>query len=357
MNYQTALKTLGLSHPPTPAEVKKSYRQLALRYHPDRNANDPKASTLFRECTEAYNYMLENVTQWVDVDGGVNRGDQKTASQRQAVAVEDLENIFDDIFGFTREDRILGYQQPQLLPLTLIELAFGVTKEVRLNAFEKCGACQGSGAGGGTHALICTHCFGSGRIKSVVEGETSLKVCPKCVGRGRSIRQRCSVCNGFGRSEKFRKQKINIPAGLLPQEIYTLHSTDVKTGEEYDLFISPQLISHKLFAVEKCDLLCEYPIDEVMSKQGGVVEIPTLWGWTSFKVPQASKTGSVFTIAGFGLPLAPGQKQKGNLKVKGRLVPENFFRKESLKFLKQVSMGNKNYPASPRSFWNRLFGL
>src|SRR3990167_3110567 len=112
MNYHNALKILDLSDPPTPAQVKKQFRALALQYHPDRNPDDLKAVDLFRQCTEAYNYLLEHVVQWA---GSVSKESASSSPINSQVLVEDLEDIFDDIFGFSRQGRILGVQKPQTL--------------------------------------------------------------------------------------------------------------------------------------------------------------------------------------------------------------------------------------------------
>ncbi|MBI4411883.1 MAG: J domain-containing protein [Deltaproteobacteria bacterium] len=240
MNYHQALKILSLKDPPKPQEVKKAYHRLALKYHPDRNpenastpSGDPPPGTScsaaaesFRECTEAYNYLVCNLKKWA------GKGDSSPTAASKTATVKDLEDIFDDIFGFSREDRVLGLQKPQDMEITHRELAHGVRKKARLIGYEKCRLCRGSGSASNSHAAICTYCFGSGQIKTTYGNETRWKVCPRCEGRGRKVSHPCSSCNGFGRMEVLRKQEVEIPAGLSAGFAYTLRSTDLSTGQK-----------------------------------------------------------------------------------------------------------------------------
>ena len=226
MNYLQALKLLGLKDPPQPQEVKKAYHSLALKYHPDRNPDNAAAADRFRECTEAYNALILNFKKWV----GKEEPFPTTVSKTERV--KDLEDIFDDIFGFTREDRILGLQRPQEIEVTPLELAHGARKKARLIGYEKCRLCGGSGAASNSHAVICTYCFGSGQIETTYGNEIQWKICPRCEGRGRKVSHPCSPCNGFGRMEVQKKQEVEIPVGLIPGIAYTIKSTDLSTGRK-----------------------------------------------------------------------------------------------------------------------------
>jgi molecular chaperone DnaJ len=155
LNYHQALTTLHLPDPPAPHEVKKAYRKLALQYHPDKNPDDQTSVSQFRLCTEAYNYLISHSDQWIS---------KQEAPLKVSPAVEDFDDIFDDIFGFSRSERILGFEEPQILSITLAELLEGVSKKIRLVVFERCSSCKGLGAAKNSHATICTYCFGGGRI-------------------------------------------------------------------------------------------------------------------------------------------------------------------------------------------------
>lgn len=350
MNYHQALKVLGLTDPPLPEDIKQSFRRLALKCHPDRNPDNPNAEIKFRECAEAYNYLVVNVQNWRTRRAEAPRQDVSTAIP----TIEDLDDIFDDIFGFTREDRILGFQDPQDLFLSLPEFAFGTLKTDRLFAFEKCSACDGSGAQGHTHATICTYCFGSGQIKIDSEDEEKRKICPKCMGRGRCVHHPCISCNGFGRIKKLSKQEISIPPSLIPNHVYTLNSRDVKSGKVFTMFICLHLKYHPLFEVENSDILCEYPLASSIAKKGGDVDFPTLWGWDRITVPPNSKTGHVVSLKGKGLQKNAAKNERGDLCVRFLIVPERKCRKKVRSFLDKVSENNRAYGRDKPSKWQRF---
>lgn len=349
MNYREALKILGLPDPPTPIEAKKSFRQKALRYHPDKNPDNSHAVRQFLLLTEAYNYLIKNFNKWAST----KRGPVKEAEKK--VTVEDLEDIFDDIFGFTREDRILGLQNPQILDLSLIDLALGARVRVHLEVYEKCSQCGGSGAQKNTLATICTYCFGSGQIKVSVEQTDKFKICPRCEGRGRKVSHPCSHCNGFGRQRRYKRQEVEIPQGLIPGNVYTLHSYDLKTKKKSDLFIRPHIKLHPLFKVEKSDILCEYPVSKQIAEKGGILDIPTLWGWTQLKIPAEAESGQWVVLHGWGLYTSTAKKKKGDLKIRLKVVSHRVMKKRQKSFLKQVADKNRAYGAQKISFWKRLF--
>lgn len=260
MNYNEALQILGVSNPPALNQVKKSYRQLALQYHPDRNSGNPAASDHFRTITEAYNFIVEFTEKWGEDGVPVARPLPSSASP---VRVEDTADVFDDIFGFTREDRIMGYQFPQLLWLTQAELTRGAKKKIHLFSYEKCSSCLGSGSEGKRLATICTYCFGGGRITAGLEKKK--KICPKCGGRGRQVKKPCARCNGFGRIGKKRRQEVDIPASLSAGKEYTLHARDLKTGKKLDVFVRAELKKPSFFTIENGNVLCNNPFTRLFA--------------------------------------------------------------------------------------------
>jgi len=236
LNYQISLQILDLPQAPSPEVVKRAFRNKALLYHPDRNT-EKQATIHFRQCVEAYEFLVEYYKEnpWVPKISQESEVAEKKPPEKINWNIED---IFDDIFGFTREDRILGYQKPQPVFLTQNELASGVTKEIKLLAYEKCEACKGLGSEGKTHSSLCTYCFGQGKIET---DRSETKTCPRCEGRGRNIEKNCVICNGFGRLPQKKKMKVVVPAGFKVGETYTLHGEDLKTGKKLDLFVQPKL--------------------------------------------------------------------------------------------------------------------
>lgn len=234
MNYHTSLQILDLPEFPSPEIVKKAFRNKALLYHPDRNT-EKQATLHFRQCVEAYEFLVEYYKEnpWAP------KISKEPEKEKPLEKVDwNIEDIFDDIFGFTREDRILGYQKPQPVFLTQKEWDLGVTKEIKLLAYEKCESCKGLGSEGKTHSSLCTYCFGQGKIET---DRSETKTCPRCEGRGRNIEKNCVVCAGFGRLSQNRKMKVTFPPGFKVGGTYTLHGEDLKTGKKLDLFISPCL--------------------------------------------------------------------------------------------------------------------
>ncbi len=351
MNYQTALKILGLPDPPTPTEIKKNFRVLALRFHPDRNPDNPQAVSHFQECASAYNFLLEHRERWFPGAGS-------SAAEQSSIVIEDLTDIFDDIFGFTRDDRILGIQTPQTMNLSPAELAFGAAKEVKTEGFEKCPSCHGSGSAEGFHAVICTHCFGGGRIRVAGgEGEHSFKICPRCEGRGRGLKRRCSDCDGFGRLRKLTRQLVEIPVGLLPGEVYTVCSTDQKSKKKFSLFVRPCLLTGNLFAVDKSDIVCDYPVDQKILDHGGELDIPTPWGFASVKLPPQSREGETKVLEGFGFYKNSLREKRGDMKIVLKASSRRQARKGQKNLLKIMTEGNPSYGQGKKSWWKKIFGL
>jgi len=340
MDYKKALTILDLPDPPTPLQLKKSYRALALKYHPDRNP-DKTVVHHFQECTAAYNYLLKNVDKWSH--GTVS------VQEKQAI-VTDLEDIFDDIFGFSRDERVLGAQPPQTILLSQVQLAYGVELEDKLVAFEKCPNCQGAGASSGIRAAICTHCFGAGRITVYGDGEDSFRPCPKCQGRGRNTKDPCGRCDGFGRLRRVCRQRASIPAGLLPGQVYTVSSTDMRHGTRFDLFISPQLDSAFLTA-EGSNLYSEWYLDRNLAKEGGQTPIPTLWGWETLTVPAGLTEDDRLVQRGAGLWKNVVKGQKGDWILSPRLVGAGAARRFSKKILSEMMEENRAYGESIKPWW------
>lgn len=355
MNYKEALKTLDLPDPPKPNEVKKAYRKFALQFHPDKNPDDPAAVVQFRVCTEAYNYLISHVEEWAP---------KEAAPSTKGPVVDDFSDIFDDIFGFSRNERVLGFEDPQEMSVTLSELVHGVTKKERLQVFERCAACKGIGALKNSHATICTYCFGGGRIK-LGEG---FKKCPKCQGRGRHITHPCAICHGFGRIRKKALQKIHLAAGFALNTSYTVstfsadsadsaHSVpDGASGQKFDVFVRLALFPSRVFAVESYDIVCEYPVGQTLAESGGTVKIPGPRGWVALTVPSQSREGLELCAANQGLQTGPSLPTKGNLRVHLKIVPDKRQEKEAELFLKKVAAEIPSLYRNKKSWWRRVFG-
>lgn len=294
----------GLEH------LKRQFRELAHQYHPDKN---PDTSETFRDILSAYRCALENIsTLYQEFHLKAEPDLQEKASK---IVVENIDDIFEDIFGFSKSERVLGYQEPQVVWLTLAEFRGGVHKRKKLVAYKKCGTCVGIGAQAGTSAKICTHCFGQGFIQRHKRFHVKRKPCPKCLGRGRQIMVPCLDCNGFGRLRQFHVQEFTVPVGLLPNQVYTLESFDVRTQTKTNLFFEPRLLHDPIFQIDNYNLLCEYHADLTSHAEEQVVIITTCFGKEKLCIPARAKEGDVLVVTGAGFYLDSTRKKRGDMRV------------------------------------------
>ncbi len=341
MNYKESLQILDLKEPLTPQGIKKSFRQKALQYHPDKNPDNPEAALFFGQCVEAYNFLISQVVG------------TETVNLSVPVRVENLDDIFDDIFGFTREDRILGYRKPEEVLLTLTEIAFGTHRNLRMTVYEKCASCLGSGTLSG-RSVLCTHCFGAGQIWFQNEAVVQKKICPKCFGRGRLVEKPCGNCDGFGRNPISKKHEMTFAQGLLPGRDYTLHARDLKTGQVNDAYVFIQLANHAVFRVEKTDLLCEYPINDELALKGGIVDFPSLWGWTKLQVLPGAQSGQKIIMSQGGLYQGSGGSRRGQLIISLNVLNVKQSKKAVSCFMDAVIYDNPFYGSKKKSWWKKI---
>lgn len=362
MDLKEALRILDLKPPLQANRVKKAYRHFALRYHPDRNPNNQDAINQFRRCTEAYDFLINNPSLWERVlktpsadssqkfsSGSSTQTKNEKVKKNSVKQNEDLGDIFEDIFGFSREGRVLGFQEPQNVVLSLFDVVFGAQKKMKLRSYQKCRDCKGTGAEGHSHVSLCTYCFGRGQIKAKSpQGE--FKKCPKCEGRGRHVKQACPVCEGYGRKEVLRLQELMIPPGLKPNEIYTLHSRDLKSQEIYELFIKLTLTEESVFEVEKGTLLCHYPIGQSVAKKGGVIDFPSFWGIKKVRLKAGLQTGDRFKVAEAGLLSSPTGQKKESIVIVITVHSDRKALAEQKKFAKRLQ-AEKNQSKTKKPSW------
>lgn len=339
---------MELAHPPSPQEVKSAFRKLALLHHPDRNQDNPTASALFREAAEAYNHLIGHPEEWLPRP----EGSQAQAPDETFPQIIDVADIFDDIFGFTREGRVLGFQQPQEITLTLIEMAHGVVRRGKFSAFEKCSSCEGTGSGNKNPATICTYCFGQGQIRQSQGNENILKLCPRCEGRGRLIKKECAMCRGFGRTPVTRLQEAKIPPGFKPSGLYTIKSRDLKSEKKYDLFVRVRPARMDGIGVEMSDIVCEYPLSEKVAHDGGEIKFPWLWGEVVVSFPKGTPPDLIRVVPGHGLPSEPSGTKRGDLKIIFRRQSDRRAKRALKIFRKNIASILKPYTGG---WWEDFF--
>ena len=307
---------LGVAKGASEEEIKKSYRKLAMKYHPDRNPDNKEAEEKFKEVKEAYE-MLTNPEKreaydryghaGVDPNSGMGGGGFGGAGGFG----DAFGDIFGDIFGgAARGGRGGGpqvYRGADLrynLEITLEQAAGGFDTTIRVPSWDKCDTCHGSGAKPGTQPVTCTTCAGHGQVR-MQQGFFSIQqTCPKCHGSGKIIPEPCAACNGAGRIKRNKTLEVKIPAGIdNGMRIRSSGNGEPGTngGPPGDLYVEIHIKPHEVFQREGDDLHCEMPISFVKAALGGEIEVPTLGGKVSFTIPEGTQTGKTFRLKGKGI--------------------------------------------------------
>ncbi|MCS0590592.1 molecular chaperone DnaJ [Massilia norwichensis] len=304
---------LGVAKTASEDEIKKSYRKLAMKYHPDRNPDNKEAEEKFKEVKEAYE-MLTNPEKreaydryghaGVDPNSGMGGGGFGAGGFGDAFG-----DIFGDIFGGGR-GRSSGpqvYRGADLrynLEITLEQAASGFDTTIRVPSWDKCDTCHGSGAKPGTQPVTCSTCAGHGQVR-MQQGFFSIQqTCPKCHGSGKIIPEPCAACGGAGRIKRNKTLEVKIPAGIdNGMRIRSSGNGEPGTngGPPGDLYVEIHIKPHEVFQREGDDLHCEMPISFTKAALGGEIEVPTLGGKVSFTIPEGTQTGKTFRLKGKGV--------------------------------------------------------
>ncbi len=309
---------LGVAKNASEEEIKKSYRKLAMKYHPDRNPDSKESEDKFKEAKEAYE-MLTNPEKreaydryghaGVDPNMGGGGGFGGAGAGGFADAFGD---IFGDIFGGGARGGG-GRGGPQVyrgadlrynLEITLEQAAAGFDTTIRVPSWDKCETCHGSGAKPGTAPITCTTCAGHGQVR-MQQGFFSIQqACPKCHGTGKIIADPCVTCAGAGRIKRNKTLEVQIPAGIdNGMRIRSSGNGEPGTngGPPGDLYVEIHIKPHPVFQREGDDLHCEMPISFVKATLGGEIEVPTLSGKASFTIPEGTQSGKTFRLRSKGI--------------------------------------------------------
>ena len=304
---------LGVAKGASEEDIKKSYRKLAMKYHPDRNPDNKESEEKFKEVKEAYE-MLTNPEKREAYDryghAGVdpNMGGGGFGGGQGGFA-DSFGDIFGDIFGGGR-GRQSGpqvYRGADLrynLEITLEQAAHGFDTTIRVPSWDKCDTCHGTGAKPGTSPTTCTTCAGHGQVR-MQQGFFSIQqTCPKCHGNGKVITDPCAPCGGQGRIKRNKTLEVKIPVGIdNGMRIRSSGNGEPGTngGPPGDLYVEIHIKPHAVFQREGDDLHCEMPISFVKATLGGDIEVPTLSGKVSFSVPEGTQSGKTFRLKAKGI--------------------------------------------------------
>jgi molecular chaperone DnaJ len=305
-------EVLGVNRDASEEEIKKAYRKLAMKFHPDRNPDSKDSEEKFKEAKEAYEVLCEaEKRRAYDAYGhaGVNPqmggGDGGPGFGGFAEAFGD---IFSDIFGGGqgrgRSSVFRGADLRYNLEVTLEQAARGTETKIRIPTMETCETCKGSGAKPGTSPKTCDSCHGSGTVR-ISQGFFSIQQsCPTCHGTGKMVSDPCVTCRGAGRLKKHKTLSVKIPAGVDEGDRIRLSGegeAGVNGGPPGDLYVVMHLKEHSVFQRDGDDLHCEMPISFSQAALGGEIDIPTLEGSAKIKVPAETQTGQVFRLRGKGI--------------------------------------------------------
>lgn len=335
-------EVLGVTKGSSDDEIKKAYRKLAMKYHPDRNQGDKEAEEKFKEINEAYQVLSDpekkaHYDQFgtADFNGGFGGGGFDFSG------MGGFEDIFDSFFGggFSSKKRKNGPERGSdleyTLNLTFEEAVFGVEKEVSISKNEKCETCNGSGAKPGTHPKQCDKCGGTGQVRyqrsTPLGSFVTTSTCDKCGGSGNVIDNPCSTCHGKGTVRKNKKIKINIPAGVDTGNVLPLRGQGEpgkNGGPNGDLYINIRVSPHKVFKRKDFDIYTEEHISFGKATLGAELKVPTIDGDVKYTVPAGTQPGTVFRLKGKGVQRVNGHG-RGDQYVKVIVdVPKNLNEKQ-----------------------------
>jgi len=347
-------EVLGVNRDASAEDIKKAYRKLAMKFHPDRNPDNPKAEEHFKEAKEAYEILTDAKKRsaydqfghaGVDPSAGGGAGFGGAGMGGFADAFSD---IFGDIFGNQRGGRSNVYRGADLrynLEISLEEGARGTETRIRIPTMVECEPCKGTGAKKGTAPATCPTCGGHGQVR-MQQGFFSIQqTCPKCHGTGRFIAEPCTSCQGAGRIKQHKTLSVKIPAGIDEGDRIRLSGEGepgVNGGPPGDLYVQIHLKPHPVFQRDHDDLHCEMPVSYTVAALGGEIEIPTLEGVAKLKVPAETQTGKVFRLRGKGIK---GVRSIGHGDLLCHVVIETPVsltdrQKELLREFEEISQGN-----------------
>ena len=310
MSKRDYYEILGVSRDASEADLKKAYRRLAMKHHPDRNSGKSEDSeAMFKEAKEAHEVLSDAKKRAAYDQYGHAGVDPSMGGRPGAGGFEDVfGDVFGDIFGGGRrggqQRAHRGSDLQYNLELTLEEAVFGTEVKIRVPTQVSCKTCSGSGARKGTSATTCTTCGGAGQVRMQQGFFAVQQTCPQCRGKGKMISDPCPDCHGQGRKQEQKTLSVKVPAGVDTGDRIRL-ANEGEAGEHGaasgDLYVQMHVKPHDIFSRDDNDLHCEMPISIGIAALGGEIEVPTLDGRIRLKIPAETQTGKLFRMRGKGV--------------------------------------------------------
>lgn len=369
MEKQDYYDLLGISKSAKQDEIKKAYRKLAMKYHPDKNPGDKEAEKKFKEINEAYDVLKDDQKRaaydrmghaaFEGGMGGAGRGSSGFHGGGFDFEAAGFGNIFDDMFsefmgGRTQqgESSLRGADLRYNMEISLEDAFTGLQKDIRISTHASCDTCHGSGAEAGTPPETCPTCHGQGRVRARQGFFTIERTCSHCHGVGKIIKNPCKTCQGTGRIRKEKTLSVSIPAGIEDGSRIRLAGegeAGVRGGTAGDLYIFLHVKPHKFFQREGATIYCEVPISMATATLGGEIEVPSIDGHKArVKIPSGTQSGRQFRLKGKGMSV-PRSSQRGDMYIEATVeTPTNLSKRQKELLEEFASLESKSH-SSPLS--------
>ena len=377
MSKRDYYEILNVQKNATFEEIKRSYRKLAVQYHPDKHQGEKAAEEKFKEISEAYEVLSDSDKRAAydrfgheGLKGAFGGGGFRWQDFSHAEDISDLfTNIgnifggsgFDELFGFGRQKRRRGPRRGRdighEIRIEFVEAILGAEKNIEISRYDTCSACKGSGAKPGTKDTVCSACKGRGQT-SVSNGFFSMsRTCAVCGGSGRVIKTPCQKCNGGGKVKVVRKINIKVPAGVdTGMRLRVAGEGDVgeKGGPRGDLYVEIYVREHKLFKRHNNDIYCDAKVNFTQAVFGAELDVPTVSGSVKMKIPPGTPSGKTLKLKGKGAPNLMSGSGCGDQVIRFSVDVPQRLTEEQTRILKEFARTLGEKPAAKKSFINKV---